>query len=224
MDASHAQELISATKDDDLAKVRMLLSEEPAPVRVLDEAGTSAVVLAVYHGKPHIADALVAKWKPLDIVEATAVGDLALVSELVSANRELARTYSPDGFPLVALASTFGHLEVVKLLLSHGADINAIATNGTGYTALTGAISQRHSEIALLLLAHGARADHHYGPGWTPLHHAAMDGDLEVATMLLDHGAELNARNADGNTPLSLALDKQKTEVAQMLQARGGVK
>jgi ankyrin repeat protein len=223
MDAAKAQELIAAIKNDDLAKVRMLLSEEPAPVRVLDDAGVSAVTLAVYHGKPQIADALVARWKPLDIVEAAAVGDLARVRELVTVNRELAQTYSSDGFPVVALAATFGHIEVVTLLLSHGADINAVATNGSGYTALTGAISQRKSEIALLLLANGARADHRYGPGWSPLHHAAMDGDLEVATMLLNHGAELNARNEDGNTPLSLALDKQKTQVAQMLQAKGGV-
>ena len=44
----------------------------------------------------------------------------------------LARAISPDGFPVVALAAAFGHFPIVKYLFEKGADLTAVATNGTG--------------------------------------------------------------------------------------------
>jgi len=210
MDAATDQEFLAAIKTDDLAKVRALLRDAGVPIRVQNEAGVSALVLAVYYGRRPIAEALAAQWMPLDVVEAAALGDLA-------------RVYSPDGFPVVGLAATFGHPEIVSFLIENGADVNAVATNGTGYNALTGSVSQRRRDITKILLANGARADYRYGPGWSPLHEAAMDGDAEVAALLLDHGADPNAKNAEGKTPLGLAAAHQRTDVAEMLRARGAV-
>jgi uncharacterized protein len=223
MDTTNEPELIAAIKADDLAKVRALLNDAVGPVRVQNESGLSAIVLAVYYGRRPIAEALAARWAPLDIVEAAALGDLARVRELVAANPDLARVYSPDGFPVVGLAATFGHPDIVTFLIENGADVNAVATNGTGYNALTGSVSQRRRDITKILLDSGAKADYRYGPGWSPLHEAAMDGDAEVAALLLDHGADLNAKNAEGKTPLGLAAANQKTQVADILRARGAV-
>jgi ankyrin repeat protein len=51
------------------------------------------------------------------------------------------------------LAAGEGHLEIVKLLLEHGADVNA----KTAYeTALHLAAGEGHLEIVKLLLEHGA--------------------------------------------------------------------
>ena len=69
-----------------------------------------------------------------------------------------ARAISPDGFPVVALAAAFGHFPVVKYLFEKGADLTAVATNGTGYNALTGAIASGREEIAIWLLENGADA------------------------------------------------------------------
>lgn len=223
MDAAKQQELIAAIKEDDLPKVEALLKEAGGPIRVQNESGVSAIVLAVYYCRQPIAQALAGQWPPLDIIEAAAVGDLARVRELVSGQRDLARAYSSDGFPAVGLAATFGHADIVKHLIEQGADVNAVATNGTGYNALTGSVSQRRRDITRILLGNGAKADYRYGPGWSPLHEAAMDGDAEVAALLVDHGAELNARNQDGKTPLGLAVANQKTQVADLLRARGAV-
>jgi len=52
-----------------------------------------------------------------------------------------AKTYSPDGFPVFALAACSDHLEVAEYLFGRGADVNAAATNGTEYNALTGAVA-----------------------------------------------------------------------------------
>ena len=223
MNAPNDQELLAAIKDDDLARVRSLLEDAGGPIRVVNESGVSAIVLAVYYGRRPIAEALAAQWAPLDIVEAAALGSLARVRELVAGNRDLARLYSPDGFPVVGLAATFGHPEIVSFLIENGADVNAVATNGTGYNALTGSVSQRRRDVTKILLASGARADYRYGPGWSPLHEAAMDGDAEVAALLIDHGADPNAKSAEGKTPLGLAAAHQKTQVAEILRARGAV-
>lgn len=223
MDATKQEELIAAIKEDDLAKVQALLTEAGGPIRIQNESGVSAIVLAVYYGRQRIAQALTGQWAPLDIIEAAAAGDLARVREVVSGQRDLARAYSPDGFPVVGLAATFGHADIVTYLIEQGADVNAVATNGTGYNALTGSVSQRRRDITKILLANGAKADYRYGPGWSPLHEAAMDGDAEVAALLLDHGADLNARNQEGKTPLGLAVANQKTQVADILRPRGAV-
>ena len=51
-------------------------------------------------------------------------------------------------------ASANGHIEIAKLLLAHGADVNQ--TNIISFTALMLASHYRHTEIINLLRKHGA--------------------------------------------------------------------
>ena len=92
-------------------------------------------------GRKEIRDLLLEKGPTLALHEAAAAGNLSRVKEIVEEKPELAKGYSPDGFPVVALAAAFGQEDVARYLHGKGADINAIATNGTGYTALTGAVA-----------------------------------------------------------------------------------
>jgi hypothetical protein len=82
----------------------------------------------------------------LDLQDAAAVGRLR-DKEIVEKNPALANSYSFDEFPVVALASVFGHFEAARYLAEHGADINYAATNGTGYNALTGAVASGHVDL-----------------------------------------------------------------------------
>ncbi len=223
MDPARQQELFQAIKDDDAGKVRSLLEHEAAPVRVQNETGLSALLAAVYHGRGEISRVLAEKWAPLDIFEATAMGDAARVRELIEANPELARVSSPDGFPLIGLAAAFGHGAVVDLLLSKGADVNASATNGTGYTALTAAVAQKHRDIAALLLDRGADVNHRYGNRWSPLHETALQGAADMAALLLAHGADAGATTDEGKTPLQIARENQRADVVKILEGRGGL-
>jgi len=78
---------------------------------------------------------------PLELHEGAALGQLERVKQLVEKEPSQAESYSPDGFPVIALTTVFGHLEVAEYLFAKGADVNAVATNGTGYNALTGAVA-----------------------------------------------------------------------------------
>ena len=96
-----------------------------------------------------------------------------------------------------------------------------LATNGTGYNALTGAVTSGHEEIAIWLLENGADANYRYGPGYTPLLAAAANGHLEIVKDLLAHGADIHAKTNDGKTALTIAEERRHPEVAALLRSRG---
>jgi ankyrin repeat protein len=103
-------------------------------------------------------------------------------------------------------AASEGHLEVARMLLELGADVNS--QNDEGLTPLQRASQvQREGEsgIMRLLLDYGANVNVHDKRRNTPLHFAASEGHLEVARMLLELGADINSQNDKGLTPLQRA-------------------
>lgn len=87
-----------------------------------------------------------------------------------------------DCTPLMEAASA-GHLEIVKLLLSHNADVNAHCA--TGNTPLMFACAGGHVEVVKELLKHGANVEEQNENGHTPLMEAASAGHVEVAKVSL---------------------------------------
>ena len=86
---------------------------------------------------------------------------------------------------------------IVRLLVEHGADVNARGTSG---------------EIELL--------DWFY----TPLWRAAHDGRLGSVRLLVEHGADVNVLNPDGtNQALITAIENGAVEVAHYLLANGAI-
>ena len=73
------------------------------------------------------------------------------------------------------------------MLLDAGADVNAGAGHGHGWTPLHVAVDTGHRGVMRLLLDAGA--DVRAGTGWTPLHEAGTMGDKDLVAMLLDRGA-----------------------------------
>jgi len=217
---SHTAQFFQALQAGDETAVQALLAADPSLADAKNERGQSAILAAVYSGKTAIRDLLLARGVTLELHEAAAAGHLGRVKELVAGNSALAKSYSPDGFPVCALAAVFGHRAVAEYLVAHGADVNAAATNGTGYTALTGAVASGHTEMVAWLLAQGADANYRYGPGYSPLLTAAANGHLDIVKLLLEHGADLLARTDDGQTALGLAEVRGHQPVAEFLRGR----
>jgi ankyrin repeat protein len=96
-----------------------------------------------------------------------------------------------DGFPALVLAAQQGNIEVVRLLLNQGADVNATTYNG--WTALKAAAASGHTEILRLLLANGAMVSTAGGHNsTTALARAVMNNDTEAVLALLGAGADVN--------------------------------
>ncbi|GAC1678626.1 MAG: hypothetical protein PVS2B2_15830 [Candidatus Acidiferrum sp.] len=217
---SDIKKLFQAIQDDDTAAVKSLLETDPAIAAAKNEQGQSAVMAAVYKGRNEIRDLLVNSGAVRETYEAAATGQVEKLREMIEKDPALAKVYSPDGFPVVALAAVFGHAAAAKYLVAQGADVNAVATNGSGYTALTGAVASGHTEVVAWLLTHGADVNHRYGPGYSPLLAAAANGHLEILKLLLQHGADPLAKATDGQTPLSLAESRSHAHVSEFLRGQ----
>lgn len=85
-------------------------------------------------------------------------------------------------------ASVRGNLEVMKLLIERGADINL--TDKDGWTALMGATVQGHLESVSLLLKQGAEVNTRNQDGETALAMAAGMKHTDISNALLEYGAE----------------------------------
>jgi ankyrin repeat protein len=214
-------ELFEAIRTGDAEKVRSLCAANAGLVNARNARGQSAVLMACYTGRKEIRDVLVENGAMLELHEAAAAGNLARVKEMVGANPELAKSYSPDGFPVLALAAAFGHEEVAQYLHGKGAEINAVATNGTAYTALTGAVASGHASIVKWLAQNGADVNYRYAKGHSPVLEAVANGRLDIVKMLVAHGADPHARTDDGKTALAFAQERGHNEVAKYLQELG---
>jgi ankyrin repeat protein len=217
-------EFFEAIRAGDLAAVTNLLGANASLASAKNDAGVSAVLMSVYAGKQEIRDLLLARGASLELHDAAAVGNLRCAKQLVEKNPASARSFSPDGFPVVALAAVFGHLEVARYLAEHGADVNAPATNGSGYNALTGAVASGHTEIVRWLLQNGANPNYRYGPGYSPLLTAAANGHLEIVKLLLTCGADAQATSQDGKSALALARERNHPAVVDLLRDIAGTR
>jgi ankyrin repeat protein len=85
-------------------------------------------------------------------------------------------------------AATYGHVEVVRVLLEGGANVDR--ANGYGRTALHVADGYGHLDVCHLLLDWGAKVVPLDGEQYTALHVAALLGHLSLVKLLVERGAK----------------------------------
>lgn len=107
----------------------------------------------------------------------------------------------------------------IKLLVAHGADLNA--RDSMGSTPLTSAAGARDSATVKLLLDLGADANARNGDGLTPLMEAAYRNHVPSVEALLQHGASLTMKDPEDLTPLCRALDSRSFLAASALIKAG---
>lgn len=211
------EKFFEAIKNGELSKIEEMLDREPTMVSAKNKSGATGILFALYTGRPELAE-LIARRKPaLDIFEAASLGHLSNIQVLIKENPGIVDDYSAEGFTALQLAAYTGKGDSVDFLLRSGADVNVIAKNPTGYTALTGAVARGHENIASTLLEHGANPNHRYESGFTPLMEAAASGNVEITRLLLAHGADRMIR-LNGKTALDLAVDRGQKDTAQLLK------
>jgi ankyrin repeat protein len=114
------------------------------------------------------------------------------------------------------VASCWGHTEIARVLLQHGADTEARDIGD--HSPLGHVAREGHVELAQVLLEHGADANSQDILMCTPLHQASEAGQLAVAQVLLSYGADVTARCWNDQTPLHEANDE---EIGRLLLEHG---
>jgi ankyrin repeat protein len=203
--ASTRDELFTAIDENDPTRVRALLDREPSLASALDDDGVSALLHARYRSGGDVVSLLRAQVRDVDVFEASALGELDRLAELLRSRPAAAADRSADGFTPLHLAAYFGKIDAVRILLDIGADANAVGTGWMRGTAVHSAVSARHRTVVGVLLDAGADANARQSGGWTPLHGAAHNGDRGTTELLLAHGADPSALDDDGRSVLDHA-------------------
>lgn len=159
-------------------------------------------------------------------------GDLLKVKSLLEQGVDVNAKAKIEGIELTALivASKEGNLEIVKYLISKGANVNdkVIAGEIGGFTALMSASAAGHTEIVKYLILKGADINAKADNGRTALIIASQKGYLEVVKALAEgkggffkKGADINAKGNNGKTALINAVFEGHLDVAKYLISKG---
>jgi ankyrin repeat protein len=146
------------------------------------------------------------------------VYDLSTAELLISsgANIEIQNGNALQMTPLYRQAEV-GNVEIVKLLIEKGSDINKLCVND--YHALF-VLNKNGVEIAKLFIERGLDINMTSKDGSTPLHACAQVGNAELIKYYLAVGANINATDNRGNLPIH-KLAFQATPVAKVLLENG---
>ncbi len=129
-----------------------------------------------------------------------------------------------DGTTPLYIASYYGRVEVVKLLLSDSRT-NINKTMQYGATPLYIASEKGHAEVVKLFLS-DSRTDTNktMHDGTTPLYIASYYGRVEVVKLLLsDSRTNINKPMQNGATPLYVASQKGHAEVVKLLLTKQNI-
>jgi len=170
--------------------------------------------LAARSGFPAVARRLLDAGAPMTIRGAVALGEAERA-------RELGREIDWRRGGLLSLAVKHGRLEMVRLLLDWGADVDERATleeleepTESWGQPLWLAAAEGRRDIAELLLDRGADPNANlYASGW-PLDHAYRRGDRAMKQLLMDRGARPQ--------PWTVALAHDVDAARRMLEADAG--
>jgi ankyrin repeat protein len=168
--------LMFAARENDMESVK-ILTEAGADVNSVLQDGTTALLMAIFNTNFEVADYLLSKGADPNLADKDGKAPLFAAVEM----RNWYGTDTPG--PAINREDALG---TIKVLLDHGADVNA---------RLTGRPPYRGGANRMWLTL----------PGATPFYRAASSDDITLLRLLLAYGADPTITASDGSTPLMVA-------------------
>lgn len=132
--------------------------------------------------------------------EAVLAGDRDAVQAALAAGADPSRRVE-NNLPPLTNAAYEGHVEIARLLIEAGAELDPRCRPNVICKALHHAAERGHAELTRMLLEAGADPDSRGPYGDVPLLYALAAGELETARILLELGADPDEPNVSGATP-----------------------
>jgi ankyrin repeat protein len=247
-DEDGATPLFFAMLKGDLATVRTLLDRgAKIDVRLAKSAGKYAgqtpLAVALEQNHRYIArllrdrGATRPKWREVDtpshkeLHSACWFGQIDDVRMILDDDPQAVHSHTPAGFtqdsPLHRAAGA-GHVDVCRLLIERGADLNDTSFGDT-CPPICDAARHGHADVVRLLAESCADLNHNTSHR-RALHEALYWGYLDVVRVLLEAGADPNILDTENRTPLYRALhgrlsDYNRDKIpacAELIRAHGG--
>jgi len=194
-----------AARKGDQTRVVALLEQNPELVFSRDKFGNTPLHVAALHNQPTVAALLLANGADVN-------------ARNVDENR-IPRIANAGDTPLTLALLSYQHKEMVELLLTHGADVNIMLSDGD--TPLHRAVKRDLPGDVELLLANGADPNAR-GYNWqSPVHLAVWQGRTRILEILLDYGADPNVKDLGGHTALYWAKANSYEKGIALLRAHG---
>jgi ankyrin repeat protein len=173
-------------------------------------------VICALHGKGSraIVDTLLARGAAYNIYLAAALGDLPYVREALARDRTLANFEDSSHHRPISAAARRRDLEMVRLLLDHGADPSLPEHGAPLGLALWTAVYQNEPEMAKLLLEHGGNPNTAPESSGAAIGHARNNPELRQ--LLIQYGAIED--NSERRTLETLINENNLDEVETMLK------
>uniref|UniRef100_K7D072 Retinoic acid induced 14 n=1 Tax=Pan troglodytes TaxID=9598 RepID=K7D072_PANTR len=161
------------------------------------------------------------EWNKNDdrLLQAVENGDVEKVASLLGKKGATATKHDSEGKTAFHLAAAKGHVECLRVMVTHGVDVTAQDT--TGHSALHLAAKNSHHECIRKLLQSKCPAESVDSSGKTALHYAAAQGCLQAVQILCEHKSPINLKDLDGNIPLLLAVQNGHSEICHFLLDHG---
>lgn len=203
-----------------------LLIDNKANINYTDENGFNPLNIAIESGDMELTKFLITNGANVNslmqdgvslIGYAIAQNNMDLLQILIEngANVNYTNGDSWADTPLKT-ASRLGLDNVVRILLSRNADINAVDMNGN--TALHTAALNSQLSVVKLLLEKNPNLDIQNKVGNTALHLAVISGNIDIVGELVLKGANTRIRNNDGKYPKDIARANNSAAIFEVLR------
>ena len=176
-------------------------------------------VFADTQGKPEVSE-----FRPMDTpiekwLAAARKGDTKTIKAMFAEGARPDAT-APGSLSALGFAASHGHIELIKLLVEHKANL-AHRSGPLGAPPMVLAANTGQVEASKVLLELGADIQQsHFWFGMTPLHEAVYQGHPELMQFLISRGANINAANKGGQTPLHVAVIRSVDQQGRSRQAQ----
>lgn len=217
----------------DSTSLKALIRDSPDAVNQRDESGLPPLYTAALHRNAAAIEVLLNGGAEIDIFACCYLERNDDGRRLLSEDSSCAHERTPKDRTPLHFAAQKGNIQMARLLVEHGADVNAVDADRT--TPLLEAAHggpwkpDADENLITLLIDSGAQVDFHTaaaigradllreaaatqddinaldGAGQSALYHAAHNNHLACVRVLLEAGADPDRLSEDGQTPLSAA-------------------